>query len=362
MNKWHQVLRVLSLQGGIVATNFPGVEVILDPSVAKNNPSFSISTYGSIFSELIANGFIVIGAKFYQDDRQIAGIYPPEWRTWFKDCGWLSFDLTQKWSQVSNSAFKKDKFDVMDNARRIAFEINNCNEIMKDICDSYHKEAVGVCEKGTYKEGDQFETQNSGAICRSVHHFLSTAGTLRDYLAEFLAKNIFHGIPHKIQKSQSMAALVREVEKKQNKTELEEDLVNSCRRDGEYGWLAKFSDYRNIVTHYAPLIHAERRGFLYKKTIEYDGSELCSVVFPLPREPNEVKNKRKKNKLYSNTTDWIKASATHRPSGDDIDGLLYCHDVYKKLLLLAKSAVEKSPYPPEQVTINPVPGSVRRVK
>jgi hypothetical protein len=351
---WPACYRIVHLANGVRAINEPKshkVEII--PSAKEF--AFSIEKFGNLYSDIQKHGFKIIGMEVLNHATQIDGLYPPDWRAFknLRNEKWPVDVCEKTWENLSNAAYTKNDFCFLELARRIQFQITSSSWELKRISDAYAQELKTSCCLNEYKNGTRFESQNSLFIYISVHSFLSNIGTLRDYLAEYIAsyllKEILQG-----KRITKMASLASELRKLPDKSmPIISEILSATSHDNENGWIAELSDYRDLVVHYAPVAYASHRSFLTQKSLFLGDNEVPGVFFPLPSNPFELRKKRSKGSLHENIGAWLEYSAGRTLSDSDKDSLNYCHEVLFRICFLAMQLAGFAPYKPEIKTIGP---------
>lgn len=194
-NKWHNVCRIVHLQGGIRAINNPGSEIIIIPGPDNNpNKKSNISRYPELIASLAKQGLLVIGVDFYEMENQIKGHLPPTFRSVNirQASGYPAWEAEDVWSCLANSGFEKGDLKFADICRRITFEIRATNWRLRELSEAYNTELTALCEMKKFNEGTKFESRNSFFIYLSTHALLVEICILRDYIAEFIASYILH--------------------------------------------------------------------------------------------------------------------------------------------------------------------------
>ncbi|MCB9991142.1 MAG: hypothetical protein H6867_07150 [Rhodospirillales bacterium] len=359
--EWPNAYRVVHLTNGVAAINSSqSAEVEITPYIPDQKKILTINKYGDLYSDLYKAGFKIIGVDFYEHAMQADGLYPPSWRPFHKigEKGakgevWPVTICEEVWGNLSHAAFKKDDWYFQDLARRVQFQITSCLWELRSISETYARELNTFCRLQSYKDNQRFETQNSLFIYMAIHAFLSNIGTLRDFLAEFIAAFLIKEIlPEKrITKMNSLIKELRKLDDKSNPIVIE--ILMAANHSGDNGWLAQMSAYRDLVVHYAPISHTEKRGFLTTKSMFVNGMEVPGIFLPLPVNPHELRKKRStKGALHESVKEWIEESVSTDTPQDAKDALDYCHWVLFRICFLAAQLAGFSPYRPEIPTFS----------
>lgn len=353
--EWPFVHRIVHLTSGIRATNVAQKSTInISPALSDKEVVFELDEFKKLYSTIQSKNLHLIGVEFYDHGFSIDGIYPPEWRLYYpwQNEVWPVYTCQRIWGELANAAFQKDDFYFTELARKIQFQIESCCWEVKSLSEAYNKELTSVCRLKNYKDGTSFETQNSLFIYMSAYAFFSNIGTLRDYIAEYAAAFLLKELlPHNIRITK-MSSLMSELRKTKNTDNLViKELLSVTDHQNENAWLAKLSDYRDLVVHYAPISFASHRAFVYQKSQIINDQEVPGIFFPLPRDPYDLRQKRSKGTLHESAKDWIKYSYEFKVNDEDEDTLKYCHYIIGRLAYLALQLAGLGPYRPEPIHI-----------
>ena len=272
-NKWHNVSRVVHLQGGIRAISNPGNEVVIIPGPDnKPNKKFNISRYPELIRNLEKQGLKVVGIDFYETEKQLKGHSPPNWRSVYANPSknYPAWEAEDIWSCLANAGFEKGNIEFAD-------------------------------------------------IC-----------TLRDYIAEFIASYILHKyFPNSNIRIKTMSGLRKKILPIASKdTVFAKELYDITDENSNDPWLIRLGAYRNLVVHFVPLIDATHRGFLVQKILRSKIAEnYPSIFFPIPPNPIKMENLRTKGLAFSTVDEWLKASTNYDCDKDAaLDALDYCSE------------------------------------
>ncbi len=350
INRWHNVCRVVHLQGGIRAINNPGNEVIIIPGPdSKPNKIFNISRYPELVVSLEKQGLTAIGVDFFEIENQLKGYLPPTWRSVhvkYKSSypAWEAEDI---WSCLANGGFEKGNLKFADICRRICFEIRATSWRLRDISEAYNTELTALCEMKNFNEGTKFETLNSFFIYLSVHALLVEICTLRDYIAEFIASYILQKyLSDSDIKIKTMSGLRKKILPIASQDDdLAKELYDITDKNSNDPWLVNLGTYRDLVVHLVPLIEATHRGFLVQKVLYSKNAEnYPSIYFPIPHNPIKIETLRTKGLPFSTIDEWLKASIDYDEKKDAApDVLIYCSEVVGRMMLLCYRVAERSP-------------------
>ena len=354
-NKWHNVSRVVHLQGGIRAISNPGNEVVIIPGPDnKPNKKFNISRYPELIRNLEKQGLKVVGIDFYETEKQLKGHSPPNWRSVYANPSknYPAWEAEDIWSCLANAGFENGNIEFADICRRITFEIRATNWRLRELSEAYNTELTALCEMKKFNEGTKFESRNSFFISLSTHALLVEICTLRDYIAEFIASYILHKyFPNSNIRIKTMSGLRKKILPIASKdTVFAKELYDITDENSNDPWLIRLGAYRNLVVHFVPLIDATHRGFLVQKILRSKIAEnYPSIFFPIPPNPIKIENLRTKGLAFSTVDEWLKASVNYDCDKDAApDALDYCSEVVGRMMLLANCVAKISPISPKR--------------
>lgn len=357
-DKWHNVCRIVHLQGGIRAINNPGSEIIIIPGPDNNpNKKFNISRYPELIASLAKQGLLVIGVDFYEMANQIKGHLPPTFRSVHmrQASGYPAWEAEDVWSCLANAGFEKGDIEFADICRRITFEIRATNWRLRELSEAYNSELTALSEMKKFKEGTKFESRNSFFIYLSTHALLVEICTLRDYIAEFIANYILHKyLPNSNITIKTMSGLRKKILPIASKDNIfAKELYDITDENSNDPWLIRLGAYRNLVVHFVPLIDATHRGFLVQKILRSKNAEnYPSIFFPIPPNPIKIEKMRTKGLAFSTVEEWLKASANYDCDKDAApDALDYCSEVVGRMMILANHVAKISLISPKRAEL-----------
>lgn len=354
--QWHNVLRIVHLPGGLRATNPPGPMFEISPVTSKGKLTFQLPKYPELQTTLKNIGLKTLGIEFYQDKSQVEGHFPPTWRPFhMRDKeGWPVTEAELIWSELGHAGFDRGDYEFFDLSQRVKFEIQGCSWRLFDLSNAYNRELTSLCSRCKFKDGNRFQTLNTFFIFLSTHACIIEMSTLRDYLAEFMAKFIFQKYASEGMRVRKMSTLRKKILRQAKSDDALANEVALITDESENnGWLARLSAYRDLIVHYAPLATAIRKGFLVQKLIHTEnGNELPSVSMFLPPDPYLVKKVRSKGAQFQDIDEWIHASmSTDSIKQGNVDALNYCHEALGKMAALAVNVAKRSPVSPKSTVI-----------
>lgn len=221
------------------------------------------------------------------------------------------------WSALANSAREQGDMESHGVMAHVSFALRAAGLRLLDVSDSYFLQLRAAVEDGV-SEDTRFSNLEVFNLFLNCHSVLAEACSARDYLAQFLAKHVYSGIA-----ADSMARLM------QRRSKLAAHpitaMLDKANDKGDpASWMVRMSEYRNIVTHRAPLPHMQERDT--KIEIKFMPLErnirLPRIVVQIPGNPFAPKN------------------------GAMVDALNLLHAYHAELLHLAAECAKYSPYPP----------------
>jgi len=277
--------RIVHLGGGVRAINIDGLTVRIAPNTLHaKTAQFTTRSYGSIYEDLERLGFSVIGVDFFSHITQAKGEAPPEWRVFNRSdsTAWSSEENARTWKGIAHSAFEQKEGHAWDLASRIGYQLRVCSWRVRQTSEAYHQQVAANSLQKKSVVGRRYEDGFVWNTYLAVQSYLVDACILRDYLAEFVATHIF-GPKYGTETTHisSISALIKKVLCKRNVCGALADMLRQDTSDS--GWLKTLGDYRNLVVHSAPLVHAEAKLFAITDALQLDFEGAIPLVrIPLP--------------------------------------------------------------------------------
>ncbi len=355
MTEWHDVARVVHLPGGLRASNNPGPDVQIAPSIDSKQPAktYRLSTFSSLRHSLESLGVLPIGIDFYTSHAEIDGDHPAEWRPTHPapPPTYPCWDARDTWSCIAHAAFDEHRIKAFDLAARIRFQVHASVFRLREISEAYACELITLCARKRFREGVAVQSLNSPKIYFSVGAFLVDICVLRDYLAEFLSTFVLRDVVNTMKTATTMASLRAALDPSAS-----DPLIDEVRqitdRGSEGAWLAELSEYRNMVVHAVPIAEAAGSPCIKQHVIRTsEGDLLPAVQFQLPSEPLTINRQRKQRLPWSGTDEWLRASidnAIGKNTGPD--ALEYCWGVLGDMASFSLRVAARSPVAPRRAS------------
>lgn len=193
--------------------------------------------------------------------------------------------IVDTWSGISNTCRNSGRSDTAELAKHIAFGLRACELRLRDCSSEYLWQNEYAVFKGTHP-GGRFSNLKSFDLDLALHSLLTEMGTARDYLAHFISRFIFQD-PKPVD---AMAALYKRIKKRQPSNtsasqEVADEVMTICDPERAEGWMAKLTEYRNIIIHRAPLSGLSKHHFLTAERTAVGDTSLVRIFFPIPADP-----------------------------------------------------------------------------
>lgn len=358
-SEWHPIVRIVWITGGIVAINNPGPEVQIGAGVeGPTLGTFNIPTYRSLFAVLRQLGFQIMGATFIDGPKEAKKIRFPEFRAISDKNGWFVWNIHQQWREIAHASSEQDEMLLMDVASRIAIGLNYSQMRLLDLVEAYSIQLRGrLYETDALKDYTQFQDTNSFSVYKAIHALFWEMAVLRDTLAEFAAKFCFG---HQVN---TIKGLIKQLNRNPNHTD---PLAKQLLKETELktgGWLAMFTEYRNLFTHSAPMEQAAGIAFaIQDRRVLSPSISIPQIYYPLPANVAELVKRRSRGPLFETFKELVDATSGHRPEREtEPDALEYLHNCLIKLTELAASLIARSPIAGKPLRLGPedIIGKVR---
>jgi hypothetical protein len=290
LNRDHEAAQqwLLHLRGGIRANIVPGPDLVVLPSSTAGELRFKLKQIPDLFVDLSEARLDPIGIEFIQDPDQRAGLYPPIWQPIHTHRRSLD-DCVGLWRALAIGATQADNYELFALAARIAFGFQAASLRLRDLSRAYNRELDTLISKGLFTVGTRGKSVNTFQIFLEIHSFFSEAATLRDHLAEFVARHVLKDHISDATRIRLMSTLVKHVLKPAREKHSMADELHRATKEPE-GWLATFSAYRDLFIHYLPASQAAPGGFVWKSSHSIsNGATLPRITVPLPADPFSLK-------------------------------------------------------------------------
>lgn len=251
----------------------------------------------------------------------------------------MLWDLHQRWRQIAHACVDLDEMALMDVASRIASSLAYSEMRLLDLVEAYGAQLRGRCHAAKPDRYARFKDTNSFAVYKAIHALFWEMAVLRDSLAEFASKFCFSRAD-----ITSLAGLVRSLRKNTPAELLAQEILTAA-DDTSGGWLAIFTAYRNLFTHYAPMEQAAGTAYAIQEMQNISGVTLPVIYYPLPSNAADLMRRRASGEpLFSTFKQMAEASAGHRPDrASEPDALEYLYDCLAQMARLAQQLGDRSP-------------------
>jgi hypothetical protein len=349
---WHKVLRIVWMDGGIVAVNEPGSSVTIHAGAnGREISKYNIHAYPYLFESLKRQGFLIIGATFVQSAEEIAGLYPPTFYAAAHKGGWLVSELIQQWRQIAFAASRNSEMQLMDIASRIASGLIYAQMRLQDLATAYSHQLRGLLHRGEIAEYQRFSDLNSFEVHKTIHSMFWQMAVLRDNLAEFVA--VFCLVRQDVT---SLSGLLKSLKRNPSSDSLVNEIETAS--DGKAkGWLSAFTDYRNLFTHVGPIEQATNLSRAVQNIrILPGGSSIPQLYYALPHNPHELMQNRSNNRYglrFKTFEEFVADIARKSDKALEPDALEYLHGCLDRFADISRKCVAKSPVEPKMIHLGP---------
>jgi hypothetical protein len=335
------VIRIAHLQGGLRAINELDDQVrFVDHDDSDGKIELRLESFGSLFSVIEQAGIQVLGCDFLTHEDQLAGVSPPEWRSFnrYHKNPWLSANQSDHWSFVAHGAFKNKVGLLWDIARRISHQLRACNWRLRQLSESYRDQSRRYVKTEKFVEGNRFADEYTSFCYLALHAFLIEACVLRDYIAEFYAFNATYiGSPISSKKITTMGSLAKALKQLDPFDQLGLELKKVT---SEKEWLSELGAYRDLIIHAAPLASAGRSSFAVQRSFTLlQVHKIKGIKLPLPNDPVALFQEQYSGSRFADPNmNFARFKGIDTNHDSMRDGLEYAHNCFLKLCVLAESA------------------------
>ena len=347
---WPQVVRVVHLGGGLRAVSEPQKKVFLEPHSPEGTIAVDLDDFGSLYGVIEKHLHLkVIGCDFFELKEQVLGYMPPEWRPFnrARNLGWATNDAAQVWSEISHAAFRANNLVLAQQARHISTQLRICIARLRDLSEKYHQHLSAMVEGGAYRETRGYTGNFTDEIFISVHAALFELCTLRDFITGFVGYAVFGAA------NLGLGSFLKRARGGQDKPAIVAQILDAAKdEDNDEGWLHLLTEYRNLITHNAPL--ADAHGVVMVRHINISVGEKCfapSVSLPLPNSPKVLRKRFAQPSAFETSEEWLGASRSLMGE-EGRDALQFCHAALFNLAELARDAAALSPLQPTPIVFD----------
>jgi hypothetical protein len=115
-------------------------------------------------------------------------------------------------------------------------------------------------------------------------------------------------------------------------------------------WLDLFAEYRNLLTHNAPLSEVDGARFTLQVEHQTTIGKLAKVQLFLPNNPKEIRERFRSANSFKTFRDWALVMVSDKNRGPDV--LNYCHALLGNFVALANKIADHSGIKPEMFTFD----------
>jgi hypothetical protein len=200
--------------------------------------------------------------------------------------------------------------------RHISFALTAMSRRLLDVSDDYGTQLQAALADGNRRDR-RFSNILVLDLFLNCHSFLTEACTARDYLARFLAQHVYGNI-----EADSVAKLLRR--KRSSSHPIDALLGTANDKASPDAWMVRMNEYRDIITHRAPLTHLGGKNTSIEIRFQPwgEGKTLPRILTLIPADPFDAS------------------------SGAAVDALVLLHAYNANLLHFAAECARYAPYPP----------------
>lgn len=334
--------RIFHLIGGARAFNLEGPAIDFQPPMVSGKIcKIHVPRYPDAYGALQSLGLQILGVDCYTNSLELKGMAPPDWRIFCR--GWPSTTLAQTWSMIAHGGFEQKNAAVLDVATRLSQQVRTCNWQLRQVSQAYEQQLLSRAKQKEVETGSRFVDGFTGLAYIAVQSYLVDACTLRDYLAEFLARVVWATHLSEPERKINTMSRLRDVFKVIPRPNRLVDTVVAATTPG--GWLHRLSAYRNLVVHTAPLSMAGGHWFA---TIEHrplpEGQLMPIMRLPLPTDPHAIKAMHTSADQFTDFNERVHAfNRAVKGEVPWVDSLDYLWQTHGQLIELGGEIAKASP-------------------
>ena len=343
--------RTAHLAGGCRAINgFDPVVRLFPTTMDRQELSFQLREYGSLYAGLEVRGIAPIGFEFLSTSLDARGLVPTDWRSfhpWGGKNVWPCHDQMDEWAQIAYAASKSNNADLWDLARRLSHQLRVCAWRLYQVSEAYHAQLRARTADPSFKAGTRFTDGFTWLAYLAVQAFLVDACVLRDYLAEFF---VAHICPESARPSAHIATMAGAKKHVLNKIQSADPIfAELSAATSKDGWLFLLGAYRDLSVHCVPLARAGSKLWALGTEFPIKGANpLTGVSLPLPADPSGIAAARASPKRTDRLVEELRLM-TSASLGEvsHTDALAYCYASLDALTRLTIKMRKHSPVEPE---------------
>ncbi len=271
----------IHLSGGLRAATAKGGHLVFHQSTEGRSINLiHVKSKGQYYQAAKHFGFDIIGHEAHAvNEKGVQSI----WNAF--DIPTERIDIADAWSGIAYSAKKVGRQTAAETGRKIAFSLRTASLRLRDCSREYGRQNE-VAIRDRIKDGLRFANIEIFDLYMALHSTLVEMCSARDYLARFIASEILN-LDKEID---SMAGLSKAVSSKsllQQSKDLQ--LLNvirtMCDRTTDEGWMARLSEFRNIIAHRAPINNVAEDASLTANFREIGSMQAVSIYLGIPKDP-----------------------------------------------------------------------------
>jgi hypothetical protein len=198
------------------------------------------------------------------------------------------------WAGVKAASSKKGHRRLKEICSSVAFSLTAMERHLLALSNEYERELHAALERGT-KPKHRFSSIETYDLWLAIHAFLLAGGSARDYLAQALVNFVFDSdiTSKERRRLDSMSGLLNHDIKGGylHRYPIGKTLLAITDKNDPSAWLANMSEYRNVITHRAPITgFSDGDSLQLYHTGAFGEHDVLQVGFPLPDKPRSLRS------------------------------------------------------------------------
>jgi hypothetical protein len=238
--------RIVHLLGGLRAIDDQSGSVTIQGGPDQFVGKFASTAYPELYGQIRALKLSVVGVEFLNLDSH-SGLAAPDWQCASVGGGFGVLNERNLWSQIRYAAGKDGRKDVFDIAARVSTYLDLLPIRIFELSRAYHRSLRSHWanhESDPRKKGSFFQNSFQRYIDAAIHAFAADAASFRDLIAESVWKLV---LGH----SERVTTLATFLKRAKTSEHPVARLIISAAKEG--GWLCILTNFRNHITHVAPV-------------------------------------------------------------------------------------------------------------